>query len=322
MNMLVTDHDVMATTGVFAGAIAPTLREAREAPTVEAAAADLPEITWESSLLEVREDPSTGEPAAADASERTAEEGLEPDLPEVGQDPLPVEPMATVGRASANEQGAIEFRFGVRMEMATTPHGLELAMELPGVQERDIEIEVRGSLLMVRGELRRERERPDRTYRMSDRSYGQFSRSIDLPKGVRPEHIKASLDCGLLSIFIPNPVSSASTKIHIQSPLTYLIAADDVLEFAIAAPGVGEDELDVEIAGGMLTIAGRPRRPLIGDPAPPEPQAKELAIFRSIELPADVRADQITATLARGVLKVAIPNRPNQAPQRIRVQAA
>jgi HSP20 family protein len=223
--------------------------------------------------------------------------------------------------AAAGEQAAFDFRFGVRMDMATTPIGLELSMELPGVQDRDVEIEVRGDTLTVKGELRRNVERPGRTYRMSERAYGPFSRSIDLPKGVRPDQIRASLDRGLLSIFVPNPVSPAATKIHIQSALTYLNAVDDMLEFAIAAPGFGVDDLEIEIEGGVLTILGRPKYP-IGANADLGDEADDLAIFREIELSAEVRADQIVATLSKGVLKVIVPNRTNQGRQRIQVQAA
>lgn len=221
------------------------------------------------------------------------------------------------------EQTALDFRFGVRMDMATTPQGLELSMELPGVQDRDIEIEVRGETLTVSGELR---QRSGRTYRMSERAFGPFSRSIDLPKGVRPEQIRASLDRGLLSIFVPNPVSPAATRIHIQSGLTYLNAVDDVLEFAIAAPGVGADDLEIEVAGGVMTILGRPQQPiganadLAGGGGGGE--LDDLAIFRAIELSAEVLADQIVATLAKGILKVTVPNRTSQGRHRIQVQAA
>lgn len=227
---------------------------------------------------------------------------------------------------AALEQAAFDFRFGVRMDMATTPQGLELSMELPGVQDRDIEIEVRGETLTVSGEMRRSGARPGRTYRMSERAFGPFSRSIDLPKGVRPDQIRASLDRGLLSIFVPNPVSPAATKIHIQSGLTYLNAGDDVLEFAIAAPGVGADDLEIEVAGGVMTILGRPQQPiganadLAGGGGGSE--LDDLAIFRAIELSAGVLADQIVATLAKGILKVTVPNRTSQGRHRIQVQAA
>lgn len=319
MNMLAVDKDVLAATGVFDRAIRPNRLEGREAPSFgEPAAAKTAEAAAGSNLVKLWEDLSINEPAVS-AALRSAIEASGAEIP---QNPVADEAPPSAAGPPGRAQGVFDFRLGVRMEMATTPQGLELVMELPGVQQRDIEIEVCGDLLTVRGELRRDNERPDRTYRMSDRSYGKFSRSIDLPKGVRPEQIKAALDSGLLSIFIPNPVSPKSTKIHVQSALTCLTAVGDVLALAIAAPGVGKDDLRIEVAGGMLTIRGRPAPLLFGDTGRPPPQGEALAILCAIELPADVRADQITATLARGVLKVTIPNRPNQAPQRVQVQAA
>jgi HSP20 family protein len=206
------------------------------------------------------------------------------------------------------------------MDMATTPRGLELSMELPGVQERDIEIEVRGDTLTVRGDVRRGGERPDWTFSMCERAYGPFSRSIDLPKGVRSDQIRASLDRGLLSIFVPNPVSPAATKIYIQSALTYL-NADDMLEFAIAAPGFGEDDVEIEVEGGVMTILGRPNPPVGAGADLGGGEADDLTIFRAIDLPAEVRADQIVATLAKGVLKVTVPSGAKQSRHRIPVQA-
>jgi len=319
MNMLVIDRDVLGTAGVFQHVLVPVLPAGGEGPSTSGpAGVDASEGVVESKPPEVREDPLIGEPAVTVVLEGGAGTGGA----ETRQDSTTAEPPTVGAEASSRTQGAFEFGLGVRMEMATTPQGLELAMELPGVQERDIQIEARSGMLVVLGEVRRDSERPDKTYRMSDRSYGQFSRSIDLPKGVRPDQIKASLDCGLLSIFIPNPVSPTSTKIHIQSALTYLTVDNDVLEFAIAAPGVEEDDLDIEVAGGMLTIWGRPGRLPSGDTGLPARQGKDPTIFRAIELPVDVRADQITATLARGVLRVMIPIRSSQDPQRVRVQAA
>lgn len=279
--------------------------------------ADASEAAIDPDLLVARQDAL----AAADALEQAIELDLQQSRRDRPEGELPAAAELPAADAAAGEQTAFEFGFGVRMDMATTPQGLELSMELPGVQDRDVAIEVRGETLTVRGELHRNGERPGRTYRMSERAYGPFSRSIDLPKGVRPDQIRASLDRGLLSIFVPNPVSPAATKIHIQSALTYLNAVDDVLEFAIAAPGLGEDDLEIEVAGGVMTILGRPEHPICANADLDGGEADEFAIFRAIELSTEVRADEIVATLAKGVLKVTVPNRTNQDRHRIQVRA-
>jgi HSP20 family protein len=294
MNMFVTHLDALTAPDVSEAALDPDLLLARQSTL-----------------------------AAAVALEQALELDREQAWRDGPEGPSPVAGAADAAGAAVGEQAAFEFGFGVRMDMATTPQGLELSMELPGVQDRDIEIEVRGETLTVRGELRRNGERPGRrTYRMSERAYGPFSRSIDLPKGVRPDQIRASLDRGLLSIFVPNPASPAATMIHIQSALTYLNAVDDVLEFAIAAPGLGEDDLEIEVAGGVMTILGRPEHPICANADLDGGEADEFTIFRAIELPAEVRADEIVATLAKGVLKVTVPNRTNQDRHRIQVRAA
>lgn len=293
MNMFVTQRDAFAKSDAVDTAIDPEILSARQ--DVAAASSALGQVI-ELDLQQARRDTSS---------------------PGASASPQP----APAAGAAVGEQTAFEFGFGVRMDMATTPQGLELSMELPGVQDRDIEIEVLGETLTVRGEVRRIGERSSRTYRMSERAFGPFTRSIDLPKGVRSEQIKASLERGLLSIFVPNPVSPAATRIHIQSALTYLTSADGNLEFAIAAPGVSEDDLEIEIEGGVLTILGRPRLPQPAHGALSVGEMDDLTIYRAIELPANAPIDQIVATLSKGVLKVTIPNRTAPGPQRIQVRA-
>lgn len=327
MNMMVIDRDSPLVAGLFPGASQPNGTPVGAAADAEPRDAD--ETPMEDAPAATAAEPASPGPAdatvIADVAAQDAATTAETPEPrgaagDIAYDPMTGEPPAARGGPSAKAQAAFDFKLGVRMEMSTTPHGLELAIELPGVQARDIDIEARAGMLTVRGELRRDTDRADRTCRMSDRNYGKFSRSIELPRGVRPDLIKASLDCGLLSIFIPNPVSPASTRIHIQSPLTYLSVAEDTLQLALAAPGLGEDDLDVEVSGGVLTIRGRA-------PSPPPSDAlaargKDVTLFRAIELPADAQADQISASLARGVLNVVVPIRSGQDPQRVRVQAA
>src|SRR6266542_2299789 len=78
-----------------------------------------------------------------------------------------------------------------------------MTAELPGFKESEIEIQMEGGVLTVRGERTREAEKEGRTFHRMERSYGQFVRSFTLPNNVDREKIKATFSNGLLHIELP-----------------------------------------------------------------------------------------------------------------------
>jgi HSP20 family protein len=74
-------------------------------------------------------------------------------------------------------------------------------LELPGVEQEDVEIQVDGEEVLVRGQRRLGPARPERYHRM-ERSYGTFSRSFRLPGEVDPEAVAAQFKDGLLRLEI------------------------------------------------------------------------------------------------------------------------
>ena len=75
--------------------------------------------------------------------------------------------------------------------------------ELPGMDEKDIEVRVDGRELTIRGEKKREHEEKRRDYFVSEVSYGEFSRSILLPEGVDRDNVKAIFKKGVLTLTLP-----------------------------------------------------------------------------------------------------------------------
>ena len=103
--------------------------------------------------------------------------------------------------------------------IATERGGLEVHAELPGVEERDIDLSVDGNLLVLRGERRAEREESRRHYRVRERSFGAFSRSIALPFEPDPKDIDAEFRNGVLTVRIerPQPNQSRGAKVQIRT---------------------------------------------------------------------------------------------------------
>jgi HSP20 family protein len=104
-----------------------------------------------------------------------------------------------------------------RMDLAETKDGLELTVELPGLEEKDIDVSVSDGLLTVSGEKKVESERKEQNYHFVERSYGSFSRSIALPEGVKADQIKATMSKGVLTVMVPTPVKPEPKKIEVQA---------------------------------------------------------------------------------------------------------
>ena len=88
-----------------------------------------------------------------------------------------------------------------RVELAETEKELRITAELPGLDEKDVEITVEDGVLTLHGEKRSEIEDKDRGY--TERSYGRFERRIGLPNGVDREKAGATFKNGVLTVTLP-----------------------------------------------------------------------------------------------------------------------
>ena len=90
--------------------------------------------------------------------------------------------------------------------------------EIPGIKEEDVDVSVFGDRLTIKGEKKAETEVKEENYYRSERSYGSFIRSVDLPPNVDTEKIAANYDDGILEITIPKTsvTEVASKKIPVS----------------------------------------------------------------------------------------------------------
>ena len=68
------------------------------------------------------------------------------------------------------------------MDISETDKVIEITAELPGLEKKDVELNVADNLLTIRGEKKNEREEKNKDYHLVERSYGSFSRSVELPR--------------------------------------------------------------------------------------------------------------------------------------------
>ncbi|MBX3190545.1 MAG: Hsp20/alpha crystallin family protein [Labilithrix sp.] len=105
------------------------------------------------------------------------------------------------------------------MEMKEREHEILLTIDLPGVHRDDVEIRVDDDyVLTIRGERRDEQSRQARGYDYTERRYGYFLRSVDLPRSVDTSRIDADLRAGVLEIRAPKlPGAAAGREIPLTS---------------------------------------------------------------------------------------------------------
>jgi len=115
-----------------------------------------------------------------------------------------------------NRVGNLEWPWGsgeAKSDMVETDDAVEISIELPGMEMKDIEVTVSDDMLTVKGEKRIERQEEKKGYYLSERSYGTIYRTIPLPPGVDGEKAQASFKNGVLTIRLPQtPEAKAKVK--------------------------------------------------------------------------------------------------------------
>ena len=106
-----------------------------------------------------------------------------------------------------------------KLDIAELKDKFEIKAELPGMDEKDINLSVEDGVLTISGEKKAETEEKDKGYYLKECSYGSFSRAVRLPDNIVDEKIEAKFKKGVLVIDMPKkePLASKSRKIEISS---------------------------------------------------------------------------------------------------------
>jgi len=91
-----------------------------------------------------------------------------------------------------------------------------LRADLPGVSEKDVNVELEDNVLTISGERKSDAEQHKEGYYRIERAYGAFSRSLTLPEGIDPEGIKAGFANGVLELRIPKPEERKPRRVAIN----------------------------------------------------------------------------------------------------------
>ena len=116
---------------------------------------------------------------------------------------------------SGSSRGTLR-RWVPAMDLVESGDHFVLRADLPGMSEEDIEIELEDGTLTVSGERKAEHDEHHDGFHRVERSFGAFSRSLTLPKGVDADAVAASFDRGVLEIRIPKPEARKPRRISIS----------------------------------------------------------------------------------------------------------
>jgi len=103
-------------------------------------------------------------------------------------------------------------------DIAQNEKGITITADIPGMEEKDINIEVSSGVLTISGEKKIERDEKKDNYYLSERMSGYFSRSISIPETVDTDHIKAVFKNGVLQLNLPfsEKAKTVVKKVKIQ----------------------------------------------------------------------------------------------------------
>jgi HSP20 family protein len=95
----------------------------------------------------------------------------------------------------------------------------ELTAELPGMDEKNVEVKVVNDTLTIKGEKQEEKEEKEKDYYLHERTFGSFERSFDIPEGVDAAKIEASFKKGVLTVTLPKKLEAQkpAKKIEVKA---------------------------------------------------------------------------------------------------------
>src|SRR5271170_2513885 len=106
--------------------------------------------------------------------------------------------------------------FAPAVDVYEDEHTVTLKIEVPGIDEKDIDVRLENNTLTVHGERKIEKEEKEENYRRVERNYGTFTRTFTLPTTVDSEKVSATYDKGVLNIALPKKAEAKPKQIKVN----------------------------------------------------------------------------------------------------------
>ena len=98
------------------------------------------------------------------------------------------------------------------VDVAETEKGYKVVAELPGMDEKNIEVKIANSMLTIKGEKQEEKQDEKQDYYIRERSFGSFERTFPVPDGVELDKVDASFKKGVLTVTLPKTAEAQRRK--------------------------------------------------------------------------------------------------------------
>ena len=124
---------------------------------------------------------------------------------------------AFAGIPSAEQGSVITSAWFAPTDVSEDSNGIQISMELPGVEPDDVRLSLENNVLTIRGEKRQQAEQKDERVHRFERTYGTFERTFVLPSTVDSERIDARYENGVLLIMVPKVERAKPREIQVKS---------------------------------------------------------------------------------------------------------
>jgi len=127
-------------------------------------------------------------------------------------------------RPEVPEEALTTTSYAPPVDIYEDEHNITLKLEVPGIDEKDIDVRIENTTLTVRGERKIEKEEKEENFRRVERQYGEFTRSFTLPSSVDLAQVSARYDKGVLRINLPKNAEAKPKQIKVT------VSTDKALE--------------------------------------------------------------------------------------------
>jgi HSP20 family protein len=114
------------------------------------------------------------------------------------------------------EEALTTSTFAPPVDVYEDEHQVTLSIEVPGIDEKDIDVRVENNVLTVHGERKFEKEQKEENFRRVERQYGSFTRSFTLPNTVDTDNIQASYGKGVLKVQLAKKAEAKPKQIKVN----------------------------------------------------------------------------------------------------------
>jgi HSP20 family protein len=122
----------------------------------------------------------------------------------------------TEGREGVGAEALTNTSFAPPVDVYEDEHNVTLKIEVPGIDEKDIDVRIENNTLTVHGERKFEKEEKEENYRRVERQYGSFTRTFTLPNTVEQDSVQANYDKGVLNITLAKKAEAKPKQIKVN----------------------------------------------------------------------------------------------------------